>query len=217
MITSTVVAAIVLGASAGNQSSASTKVSGGAYAGSLQPRRARHLRFWRTRGGPEQWVCISGERSRDGQANVQDLSLTRAMDSTSVDLLKKVTLGTHDPAAIVIATSNASSATMKYELTNVLVTSVELGEFWRREVGPDRERHSELREGEVDVHGRRGSRDVRPIRHDGEHRLGNARPVPPDYKGTRDDTPCRPETEPQNPEPRRREKAVPGSAGASPE
>ena len=137
VITSTVVAAIALGASAGNQSSASTKVSGGASAGSLQlgtGQASPILAYsW---GVSNSGSASAGSGAGAGKANVQDLSLTRAMDSTSVDLLKKVTLGTHYPSAVVIATSNASSATMKYELTDVLVTSVSLGSSGGEKLDP---------------------------------------------------------------------------------
>jgi type VI secretion system secreted protein Hcp len=60
-----------------------------------------------------------------GKANLQDFSFTKATDSTTVGLLKSVTTGTHY-ADVVITAQLGGTATMVYELENVIVTSVSL-------------------------------------------------------------------------------------------
>jgi type VI secretion system secreted protein Hcp len=61
-----------------------------------------------------------------GKANVQDISFTKTTDATTVGLLTSVTQGTHYPTVVVTA-AVGGSATMVYELENVIVTSVSLG------------------------------------------------------------------------------------------
>jgi type VI secretion system secreted protein Hcp len=61
-----------------------------------------------------------------GTANVQDISFTKATGSTTVELLTSVTTGTHYPEVVVTAKLEGT-ATMVYELDNVIVTSVSLG------------------------------------------------------------------------------------------
>jgi len=62
-----------------------------------------------------------------GKANVQDISFTKATDATTVELLKKVTQGTHYATVVVTATDAGTSAKLVYALEDVLVTSVSLG------------------------------------------------------------------------------------------
>jgi type VI secretion system secreted protein Hcp len=62
-----------------------------------------------------------------GKANVQDISFTKYQDVNTVELLKKVTTGAHYATAVVTATDPATSATLEYDLQDVLVTSDSLG------------------------------------------------------------------------------------------
>ncbi len=62
-----------------------------------------------------------------GKANVQDISITKSQDVNTVELLKKVTTGAHYATAVVTTTDPATSATLEYDLQDVLVTSDSLG------------------------------------------------------------------------------------------
>jgi type VI secretion system secreted protein Hcp len=68
-----------------------------------------------------------GSGAGTGKANVQDISFTKVTDATTVELLKKVTTGTHYPEVVVTATESGTSAKFVYELEDVIVTSVSLG------------------------------------------------------------------------------------------
>jgi len=127
VVTSAVVAAIAIGASSGSQAGASAKANTPPV-GSLQlgsgPATPMLAYSW---GVSNSGTTHGGSGGGAGKANVQDISLTRFTDPTSVDLLKNVTTGLRYPSAVVIATSSGTGTTMKYELTNVMVTAVSLG------------------------------------------------------------------------------------------
>ena len=69
----------------------------------------------------------SGGGAGAGKANVQDISITKVMDATSVELLKKVTNGSHYATATITASSTGGNPKMVYQLEDILVTSVAQG------------------------------------------------------------------------------------------
>lgn len=65
-----------------------------------------------------------------GKANVQDISLTKAADATSVELLRAVTTGRHlDTATLTLCDVRdcAATTTATYKFNDVLVTALSLG------------------------------------------------------------------------------------------
>lgn len=61
-----------------------------------------------------------------GKANFQDLSLTKYLDATSPELVRRVAIGSHaDEATLTVTTK--SGPTVTYRLRPVLVTSVSTG------------------------------------------------------------------------------------------
>jgi type VI secretion system secreted protein Hcp len=122
-----VVAAIAIAASNGsNASQAGLKDSasfGVVKLGSL-PEFSMIAYSWGVSNSGSQ---VGGGGGGAGKANVQDLSFTKYTDANTVDLLKKVTTGDHYPTAVVTVTDPATSATLVYEMQDVLVTSDSLG------------------------------------------------------------------------------------------
>ena len=129
VVTSAVVAAIALAASKGPPPSNPNK--GDAPAGQVQlGTGATSVTFpmlaysW---GVSNTGSAHVGGGAGAGKANVQDISFTKAMDATTVELLKKVTTGAHYPEVVVTATQPGTSAKFVLALEDVLVTSVSLG------------------------------------------------------------------------------------------
>jgi type VI protein secretion system component Hcp len=71
-----------------------------------------------------------------GQANIQDISITKAMDELSPDLVEATVTGEHFPSAtlLVNATGQPGQPTHRYELDPVLLTSVSQGGGGRQEL-----------------------------------------------------------------------------------
>ena len=120
VVTSAVVAAIAFAASNGQGAQANA-------AGQVQLGNAAAFPMlaysW---GASNSGSAHSGGGAGAGKANVQDISFTKTTGSTTVGLLTSVTTGSHYPTAVVTA-ALGGSATMVYELENVIVTSVSLG------------------------------------------------------------------------------------------
>jgi len=128
VVTSAVIAAIAFATT--NGSNASPKKPGDlASAGQVQLGSNPGVSFsmlaysW---GVSNSGSTQGGSGGGAGRANVQDIAITKLTDAATVELLKKVTTGTHYPTAVVTATE-ADGATLAFELTDVLVTSVSLG------------------------------------------------------------------------------------------
>jgi type VI secretion system secreted protein Hcp len=129
-VTSAVVAAIAFAVSNGSQASpppgtpvgGETPAAGTVTLGDL-PEFAMLAWSWGVSNSGSTQV---GGGAGAGKANIQDISLTRVTDATTVELLKAVTTGSHFATAVVTATQ-ADGATLVLELENVLVSAVSLG------------------------------------------------------------------------------------------
>ncbi len=121
VVTSAVVAAIAF-AAAGGQGTQPAPAAGQVQLGS-NPAFPMLAYSW---GVSNSGSAHVGGGAGAGKANVQDISITKTTDATTVGLLRSATTGTHYPEAIVTA-ALGGTATMVYELEEVIVTSVTLG------------------------------------------------------------------------------------------